>query len=85
MRKLLEVQGRVPRVMVTDKLRSYGAAKREVMPGVEHRSHKGLKNRAENSRFVRVEEMMKSDNWIASFLVLGVDQYLNNFTGGSLH
>lgn len=33
----------------------------------------------------RVEEMMKSDNWIASFLVLGVDQYLNNFTGGSLH
>lgn len=49
MRKLLKVQGRVPRVMVTDKLRSYGAAKREVMPGVEHRSHKGLKNRAENS------------------------------------
>lgn len=31
------------------KLRSYGAAKRQVMPGVEHRSHKGLNNRAENS------------------------------------
>ncbi|MHC5234322.1 DDE-type integrase/transposase/recombinase [Brucella sp. LJL56] len=38
-----------PRVMVTDKLRSYSAAKAELMPGVEHRSHKGLNNRAENS------------------------------------
>lgn len=36
-----------PRVMITDKLRSYGAAKRDIMPGVEHRSHKGLNNRAE--------------------------------------
>ena len=35
--------------MITDKLASYGAAKREVMPGVEHRQHKGLNNRAENS------------------------------------
>ena len=35
--------------MITDKLRSYGAAKREIMPGVEHRPHKGLNNRAENS------------------------------------
>ncbi|OEC97107.1 IS6 family transposase [Rhizobium sp. YK2] len=49
MRKLLKGQGRAPRVMVTDKLRSYDAARREIMPGVEHRSHKGLNNRAENS------------------------------------
>jgi putative transposase len=35
--------------MITDKLASYGAAKREIMPGVEHRQHKGLNNRAENS------------------------------------
>jgi putative transposase len=49
MRKLLKGQGRAPRVIVTDKLRSYDAAKREVMPGVEHRSHKSLNNRAENS------------------------------------
>ena len=40
MRKLLKHQGAAPRVMVTDKLRSYSAAKSEVMPGVEHRSHK---------------------------------------------
>jgi putative transposase len=32
-----------------DKLGSYGAAKKEIMPGVEHRQHKGLNNRAENS------------------------------------
>jgi putative transposase len=49
MRKLLRGQGTTPRVMVTDKLRSYSAAKAELMPGVEHRSHKGLNNRAENS------------------------------------
>lgn len=49
MRKLLKGQGVTPRVMVTDKLRSYAAAKAELMPGVEHRSHKGLNNRAENS------------------------------------
>lgn len=49
MRKLLKGQGTAPRVMVTDKLRSYSAAKAELMPGVEHRSHKGLNNRAENS------------------------------------
>ena len=35
--------------MITDKLGSYGAAKKELMPGVEHRRHKGLNNRAENS------------------------------------
>src|ERR687894_762918 len=49
LRKLLKRQCRAPRVMITDKLASYGAAKREVMPGVEHRQHKGLNNRAENS------------------------------------
>ena len=49
LRKLLKKQTRPPRVMVTDKLASYGAAKREVMPSVEHRRHKGLNNRAENS------------------------------------
>jgi putative transposase len=39
----------VPRVIITDKLGSYGAAKRELLPGVEHRQHKRLNNRAENS------------------------------------
>ncbi|GAA2973194.1 hypothetical protein GCM10010446_67010 [Streptomyces enissocaesilis] len=47
----------VPRGVVTDKLRSYGAARREVMSSVEQRSHKGLSNRAENShRLARQRE-----------------------------
>jgi putative transposase len=48
-RKLLKGCQYVPRVLITDKLASYGAAKQEVLPGVEHRQHKRLNNRAENS------------------------------------
>ena len=62
MRKLLKDQGAAPRVMVTDKLRSYSAAKAELMPSVEHRSHKGLNNRAENSHLAlrrRERRMMR--------------------------
>ncbi|MBB3148388.1 transposase-like protein [Phyllobacterium trifolii] len=47
--RLLKKQGLTPKRIITDKLRSYGAAKRQVMPKVEHRSHKGLNNRAENA------------------------------------
>jgi putative transposase len=49
LRKLLKRQMRPPRVLITDKLASYGAAKKDIMPGIEHRQHKGLNNRAENS------------------------------------
>lgn len=45
----MKKQGGVPKRIVTDKLGSYGAARRQIMPAVEHRSHKGLNNRAENS------------------------------------
>jgi putative transposase len=47
--------------MITDKLASSAAAKREIMPAVEHRQHKGLNNRAENSHppTRRRERMMK--------------------------
>jgi putative transposase len=48
-RRLLKEYEYVPRVIVTDKLGSYGAAHRQVMPSVEHRSSKYLNNRAENS------------------------------------
>src|SRR3954453_19365285 len=48
LRKLLKKQCRRPRVMITDKLASYAAAKKEIMPGIEYRQHKGLNNRAEN-------------------------------------
>jgi putative transposase len=48
-RRLLKKTGAVPRVIVTDKLRSYGAAHREVIPSVEHRQSRYLNNRAEKS------------------------------------
>jgi len=48
-RKLLKGLRYVPRVIVTDKLTSYSAAKAEVMPSVEHLQQKYLNNRAENS------------------------------------
>lgn len=49
LRRLMKQHGLVPKRIITDKLRSYGAAKRAIAPSVEHRSHKGLNNRAENS------------------------------------
>jgi putative transposase len=48
-RKLLKGLRYAPRVLVTDKLKSYGVAKREIMPGVEHRQSRYLNNRAEVS------------------------------------
>ena len=58
MRMLLKGLGRSPCVVITDKLRSYSAAKQA---GVEHCSHKGLNNRAENSHqpVRRRERIMK--------------------------
>jgi putative transposase len=48
-RKLLKGCQYVPRVLITDKLGSYEAAHKDGMPSVEHRRHKRLNNRAENS------------------------------------
>jgi putative transposase len=48
-RKLLKGLRYVPRVVITDKLKNYGAAKREILPGVEHRQSRYLNNRCENS------------------------------------
>ena len=48
-RKLLRTTTWKPRVIITDKLRSYGAAKKVVLPRVIHRQSRYLNNRAENS------------------------------------
>lgn len=48
-KKLLKGLQYVPRVLITDKLKSYAAAKREVMPGVDHRPSRYRNNRCENS------------------------------------
>ena len=48
-RKLLKGCTYVPRVLITDKLASYRAATREILPSVEHRQRRYLNNRAENA------------------------------------
>ncbi len=48
-RKLLTGLEYAPRVLITDKLGSYGVAHRRLTSGVEHRKSKYLNNRAENS------------------------------------
>jgi putative transposase len=47
--RLMRKQGITPKRIITDKLPSYAAATKQVMPKVEHRAHKGLNNRVENS------------------------------------
>jgi putative transposase len=48
-RKLLKRLRYVPSVIITDKLKSYSAARAEVMPSVEHLQQKYQNNRADNS------------------------------------
>jgi putative transposase len=50
-RKLLKGVQYMPRVVITDPLKSYGAAMREMLPGVEHRQSRYLNNRCENSHW----------------------------------
>ena len=52
MRKLLRKQGFAPRLVVTDKLRSYGAAFRDLHLSCRHEQGLRMNNRAENSHQV---------------------------------
>ena len=70
--KLMKQYG-MPRVMFTDKLRSYVAAKWDMVPGLEYRSHKALNNCGEVShkpkrRRVRVMGKFKSSRHAQQFL-----------------
>ena len=59
-RKLLKSLRYVPRMIITDKLRSYRAAREEVMKSVEHIPQKYQNNRAENSHQpTRLRERVK--------------------------
>ncbi|MFJ1618651.1 IS6 family transposase [Streptomyces sp. NPDC088251] len=81
-RRLLKTTRTVPRVIVTDKLRSYGAAHREVMPSVERRSHMGLNNRAENSH----QPTRQREHAMKGFRsVGGAQRFLAAFSGISPH
>ncbi|MEU0836355.1 IS6 family transposase [Streptomyces sp. NPDC005969] len=81
-RRLMTKTRAVPRVIVTDKLRSYGAAHREAMTSAEHRSHKGLNNRAENSHQPtrQRERAMKGFRSVG-----GAQRFLSAFSGISPH
>jgi putative transposase len=80
--KLIKKQQRVPRVIVTDKLRSYGVAHRALMPSVEHRAHKGLNNRAENSH----QPTRQRERAMKGFRSSGAAQrFLSAFSGISPH
>jgi putative transposase len=81
-RRFLKRTGAVPRVIVTDKLRSYGAVHREVMPCVEHRQSKYLNNRAENSH----QPIGQRERAVKGFRsVGGAQQFFPAFSGISPH
>ena len=73
LRKLLKGFRYVPRAIITDKLKSYSAAKAEVLPSVEHCQQKYQNNRAENSHQLtrlreRVMRRFKSSGHAQRFL-----------------
>jgi hypothetical protein len=82
--RLLKGRQYVPRMIVTDKLRSYGVAHRQLLPRVEHRQNGYLNNRAENShrptrRRERQMQRFKSPEQAQDFL------YSHAFIHGHFH
>ena len=81
-RKLLKGLEYVPRVLVTDKLRSYGAARHRVLRSVEHRQSKYLNNRAENSH----QPTRQREQAMKKFTSAGhAQRFLSAFSGISPH
>ena len=83
MRKLLRKCGGPLRVLITDKLKSYAAANKDMGLRFEHRRHKGLNNRAENSHQPtrvreRVMRCFKSSRQLQRFVSVH-DQVANLF------
>ena len=83
MRKLFKKSARAPRVMITDKLKSYAAARKDMGLQFEHRQHKGMNNRAENShlptrRRERIMKLFKSPRQVQRFVSIH-DQVANLF------
>jgi putative transposase len=73
LRRLLRTQGGPARRITTDKLGSYAAARRRIMPDVKHRSHKGLNNRAESfhlpfRRRERTRQGFQSPRYLQRFI-----------------
>jgi putative transposase len=81
-RKLLTGLEYVPRVLITDKLASYGAARRRVLRSVEHRQSKYLNNRAENSH----QPTRARERAMKRFTSAGhAQRFLSAFSGISPH
>ena len=81
-RRLLKGLRYVPRVIVTDKLASYGPAHRVVMPSVQHRQSKYLNNRAENSH----QPTRQRERAMKRFTSPGhAQRFLSAFSGISPH
>ena len=81
-RKLLKGLRYVPRLLVTDKLASYGVAARELMPLVTHRQSKYLNNRAENSH----QPTRQRERAMKRFKsVRHAQRFLSAFSGISAH
>ncbi len=81
-RRLLKTTRTLPRVIITDRLRSYRTAHRQVTPSVEHRSHKGLDNRAENSH----QPARRRERAMKGFRSVGAaHRFLSAFSGISPH
>ncbi|MGB7799423.1 MAG: IS6 family transposase [Pseudonocardiaceae bacterium] len=81
-RKLLKRLEYLPRVLVTDKLASYGVAHRRLMPGVEHRRSKYLNNRAENSHQPTRQRERATKRFTSPG---GAQRFLSAFSGISPH
>jgi putative transposase len=81
-RKLLTALQFVPRVLITDRLASYGVAHRRLMPSVEHRQSKYLNNRAENSH----QPTRQQERAMKRFRSAGgAQRFLSSFSGISPH
>jgi putative transposase len=81
-RKLLTGLEYVPRVLITDKLSSYGVAHRRLTPSVEHRQSKYLNNRAENSH----QPTRQRERAMKRFTSPGhAQRFLSAFSGISPH
>jgi putative transposase len=81
-RKLLKGLCYVPRVLITDKLASYGVAHRDMLPSVEHRRSKYLNNRAENAH----QPTRQKERAMKRFKSLGhAQRFLSSFSGISPH
>jgi putative transposase len=81
-RKLLTGLEYVPRVLITDKLASYGVAHQRLIPRVEHRRSTYLNNRAENSH----QPTRQRERAVKRFTSPGhAQRFLSAFSGISAH